>query len=126
MTDTSSKPTVDIPEGDPPGGLQVDDLVVGDGAEAVAGTTCTMHYVGHSWSTGKQFDASWDRGDAFSFRLGAQMVIAGWDQGVAGMKVGGRRRLTIPPELGYGSRGAGGVIAPGETLVFVVDLLRVA
>ncbi len=124
--DTSSKPTVDIPEGDPPSGLQVDDLVVGEGAEAVAGTTCTMHYVGHSWSTGKQFDASWDRGDAFSFRLGAQMVIAGWDQGVAGMKVGGRRRLTIPPELGYGSRGAGGVIAPGETLVFVVDLLRVA
>jgi peptidylprolyl isomerase len=126
MTDTSSKPTVEIPKGSPPSGLQVEDLVVGDGAEAVAGTTCTMHYVGHSWSTGRQFDASWDRGDAFSFRLGAQMVIAGWDQGVAGMKVGGRRRLTIPPELGYGSRGAGGVIAPGETLVFVVDLVRVA
>jgi peptidylprolyl isomerase len=124
--DTSTKPTVEIPDGAPPAGLQVEDLVVGDGAEAVAGTTCTMHYVGHSWSTGRQFDASWDRGDAFSFRLGAQMVIAGWDQGVAGMKVGGRRRLTIPPELGYGSRGAGGVIAPGETLVFVVDLLRVA
>ena len=124
--DTSSKPAVEIPAGDPPTELQVEDLVVGDGAEAVAGTTCTMHYVGHSWSTGKQFDASWDRGDAFAFRLGAQMVIAGWDQGVAGMKVGGRRRLTIPPELGYGSRGAGGVIAPGETLVFVVDLLRVA
>jgi peptidylprolyl isomerase len=124
--DTSSKPAVDIPDGPPPGGLQVEDLVVGDGAEAVAGKTCTMHYVGHSWSTGRQFDASWDRGDPFAFRLGAQMVIAGWDQGVAGMKVGGRRRLTIPPELGYGNRGAGGVIAPGETLVFVVDLLRVA
>jgi peptidylprolyl isomerase len=123
---SSSKPSVDIPAGDPPGSLQIDDLVVGEGAEAVDGTTCTMHYVGHSWSTGKQFDASWDRGEPFSFRLGAQMVIAGWDQGVAGMKVGGRRRLTIPPELGYGSRGAGGVIAPGETLVFVVDLLRVA
>ncbi len=124
--DTSSKPSIEIPDGDPPTSLQVDDLVVGEGAEAVADTTCTMHYVGHSWSTGKQFDASWDRGDPFPFRLGAQMVIAGWDQGVAGMKVGGRRRLTIPPELGYGSRGAGGVIKPGETLVFVVDLLKVA
>jgi peptidylprolyl isomerase len=126
MTDPSSKPPVEIPDGPPPAGLQVEDLVVGEGREAVPGTTCTMHYVGHSWSTGKQFDASRDRGDAFSFRLGAQMVIAGWDQGVAGMKVGGRRRLTIPPELGYGSSGAGGVIAPGETLVFVVDLLKVA
>jgi peptidylprolyl isomerase len=126
MTDTSSKPSIEIPDGEPPTSLQVDDLVVGDGAEAVSGTTCTMHYVGHSWSTGKQFDASWDRGDPFAFRLGAQMVIAGWDQGVAGMKVGGRRRLTIPPELGYGSRGAGGAIKPGETLVFVVDLLKVA
>ena len=99
MTDTSSKPTVEIPEGAPPTGLQSEDLVVGEGPEAVAGTTCTMQYVGHSWSTGAQFDASWDRGQPFSFRLGAQMVIAGWDQGVAGMKVGGRRRLAIPPEL---------------------------
>lgn len=124
--DTSTKPTVDIPAGPPPAALQVEDLVVGDGAEAVAGTSCTMHYVGHSWSTGTQFDASWDRGDAFTFPLGAGRVIGGWDQGVAGMKVGGRRRLTIPPELGYGSRGAGGTIGPNETLVFVVDLLRVA
>ncbi len=84
-----------------------------------------MQYVGHSWSTQRQFDASWDRGQPFSFELGAGMVIRGWDQGVAGMKVGGRRRLTIPPHLGYGARGAGGAIEPNETLVFVVDLLDV-
>ena len=126
MADMQSKPTVDIPAGDPPAELQVEDLVEGDGPEAVAGKTCTMQYVGHSWSTGRQFDASWDRGEPFSFRLGAGMVISGWDHGVAGMKVGGRRRITIPPDMGYGSRGAGGVIKPGETLVFVVDLLRVA
>ncbi len=126
MADTSSKPSVEIPPGPPPTALQTEDLVVGEGREAVAGTTCTMQYVGHSWSTGKQFDASWDRGEPFSFPLGAGRVIAGWDQGVAGMKVGGRRRLTIPPELGYGSRGAGGAIAPNETLVFVVDLLGVS
>ena len=84
-----------------------------------------MHYVGVSWSTGKQFDASWDRGSLFRFTLGKGQVIAGWDQGVAGMKVGGRRRITIPPALGYGKRGAGAVIAPDETLVFVVDLVGV-
>jgi peptidylprolyl isomerase len=121
----SDKPTVEIPDGPPPTELVVEDLSVGDGAEAAKGTTCTMQYVGVSWSTGKQFDASWDRGQPFGFRLGEGMVIAGWDQGVAGMKVGGRRRLTIPPELGYGARGAGGVIGPNETLVFVVDLLEV-
>jgi peptidylprolyl isomerase len=118
-----SKPDVTIPEGDPPAGLVTDDLVVGDGPEAVAGQNVDVHYVGHAWSTGQQFDASWDRGQPFSFRLGAGQVIGGWDQGVAGMKVGGRRRLTIPPDLGYGSRGAGGAIGPNETLVFVVDLL---
>ena len=121
----AGKPTVTIPDGPPPAGLQSEDLEVGQGAEAVPGTTCTMQYVGHAWSTGEQFDASWDRGQPFTFRLGAGMVIRGWDDGVAGMKVGGRRRLTIPPELGYGSRGAGDVIGPGETLVFVVDLLDV-
>ncbi len=121
----SDKPTVEIPDGPPPLELIIDDLSVGDGAEAVAGTTCSMQYVGVAWSTGKQFDASWDRGQPFSFPLGAGSVIAGWDQGVAGMKVGGQRRLTIPADLGYGSRGAGGVIGPGETLVFVVDLLDV-
>ena len=82
-----------------------------------------VHYAGHAWSTRKQFDASWDRGETFSFKLGAGQVIGGWDQGVAGMKIGGRRRLVIPPGLGYGSRGAGGVIKPNETLVFVVDLI---
>jgi peptidylprolyl isomerase len=121
----SEKPVVEIPEGNPPADLVVEDLTVGDGAEAVAGTQCTMQYVGHAWSTGKQFDASWDRGQPFAFQLGAGMVIGGWDQGVAGMKVGGRRKLTIPPHLGYGARGAGGAIGPNETLVFVVDLLAV-
>jgi len=116
---------VKVAGGEPPAGLQVDDLEVGTGPEATAGTTVDVHYVGVSWSTGNQFDASWDRRSTFSFRLGGGQVIAGWDQGVAGMKVGGRRRLTIPPELGYGSRGAGGVIEPNETLVFVIDLLGV-
>ena len=119
------KPSVTIPEGDAPTDLVLDDLTVGDGAEAVAGRNVMVHYVGVAWSTGQQFDASWDRGDSFDFRLGAGQVIQGWDQGVAGMKVGGRRRITIPPALGYGSRGAGGVIKGGETLVFVVDLLGV-
>jgi len=119
------KPTVTIPDGDAPGDLEIEDLVVGDGTEAVAGRNVMVHYVGVAWSNGKQFDASWDRGDTFDFRLGAGQVIQGWDLGVAGMKVGGRRRITIPAHLGYGSRGAGGVIKSGETLVFVVDLLGV-
>lgn len=122
---STTKPEVTIPEGAPPAELQIDDLTVGDGPEAAAGNTCTMQYVGHSWSTGRQFDASWDRGQPFTFPLGAGKVIGGWDQGVAGMKVGGRRRLTIPPHLGYGDRGAGGDIKGGETLVFVVDLVDV-
>lgn len=121
----SDKPTVTIPSEAPPAGLVMEDLVEGDGTVATPGTNVMVHYVGVAWSTGKQFDASWDRGETFDFRLGAGQVIAGWDQGVNGMKVGGRRRLTIPPEMGYGSRGAGGVIKGGETLVFVVDLLGV-
>lgn len=120
-----TKPTVTIPDGDAPTALVVEDITVGDGAEAVAGTAPLMHYVGVSWSTGREFDASWDRGSAFSFALGRGQVIRGWDEGVVGMKVGGRRRLTIPPDLGYGAQGAGGVIAPNETLVFVVDLMDV-
>jgi peptidylprolyl isomerase len=123
---TLSKPLVTVPAGDPPADLQIDDLTVGDGTEAHSGQTVTVHYVGVSFSNGKEFDSSWSRRDPFSFRLGAGQVITGWDRGVAGMRVGGRRQLTIPAPLAYGDRGAGGVIKPGETLVFVVDLLEVA
>jgi peptidylprolyl isomerase len=121
----SDKPQIDVPEGPPPTELQVTDLAVGDGAEATAGQTVDVHYVGVAHSTGAEFDASYDRGEPFTFRLGAGRVIAGWDSGVAGMKVGGRRRLVIPPHLGYGDRGAGAAIRPGETLIFVVDLIGV-
>lgn len=120
-----TKPTVDIPAGDPPAELVLEDLEIGAGAEATSGMNVIVHYVGVAWSDGKQFDASWDRRDPFDFALGRGQVIQGWDQGVAGMKVGGRRRITIPPHLGYGAAGAGGVIKGGETLVFVVDLLNV-
>jgi peptidylprolyl isomerase len=104
---------------------ETEDIVVGDGAEATAGSTAVVHYVGVAYSTGEEFDASWNRGTPFAFPLGGGKVIAGWDQGVQGMRVGGRRRLVVPPHLGYGDRGAGQVIAPGETLIFVVDLLAV-
>lgn len=119
------KPDVTIPDGNPPEELLVEDLQLGDGEEAKPGHQVSVHYVGVAWSTGRQFDASWDRGEAFGFALGAGQVIKGWDTGVAGMRVGGRRRLTIPPHLGYGRQGAGGVIKGGETLVFVVDLLGI-
>ncbi len=122
---SSEKPEVTVAGGTPPPDLLVEDIEVGTGAVATAGSDVDVHYVGVSWSNGRQFDSSWDRRSTFSFGLGAGQVIAGWDQGVAGMKVGGRRRITIPPDLGYGSRGAGGVIAPNETLVFVVDLVEV-
>ncbi len=123
---SATKPDVTLPDGDPSGQqLRSEDLLVGDGDEARAGHVAEVHYVGVSWNTGSQFDASWDRGDTFKFKLGAGQVISGWDQGVQGMKVGGRRQLTIPPALGYGARGAGGVIGPNEHLVFVVDLLSV-
>jgi peptidylprolyl isomerase len=121
----ATKPDVTIPAGPPPADLVIEDLTVGTGAEATSGKTVDVHYVGVGWSTQKQFDASWDRGSPFSFPLGAGRVIKGWDQGVAGMKVGGRRRLTIPAKLGYGDRGAGRDIKPGEALVFVVDLVNV-
>ena len=123
--DLHRKPDVTIPDGPPPAELVIDDLVVGDGMEATAGMQVTVDYVGVSWSTKAEFDASWNRNDTFSFGLGAGQVIQGWDRGVQGMKVGGRRRLTIPPDMGYGQFGAGGVIGPNETLVFVVDLRSV-
>ncbi|MFE9655086.1 FKBP-type peptidyl-prolyl cis-trans isomerase [Micromonospora sp. NPDC006431] len=119
------KPEVGPIEGAPPADLVIDDITVGEGPEARPGQLATVHYVGVAHSTGREFDASWNRGEPFEFPLGGGQVIAGWDQGVVGMKVGGRRRLTIPPHLGYGARGAGGVIKPNETLVFVVDLLGV-
>jgi peptidylprolyl isomerase len=122
---SSQKPNVVVPEGNPPADLVTEDVTVGSGAEAKSGANVEVHYVGVAWSTQKEFDASWNRGDTFEFRLGAGQVIAGWDQGVAGMKVGGRRILTIPPHMGYGAQGAGGVIKGGETLIFVVDLLNV-
>lgn len=104
--------------------LQIEDLTVGDGAEATAGKRVTVHYTG--WLTnGTKFDSSKDRGNPFVFPLGAGQVIQGWDKGVVGMKVGGQRKLTIPPHLGYGARGAGGVIPPNATLVFEVELLKV-
>lgn len=122
---SASKPEVTVPAGNPPADLIIEDLVVGEGNEAKAGANVEVHYVGVAWSTQREFDASWNRGDTFEFRLGAGQVISGWDQGVAGMKVGGRRVLTIPPHMGYGNQGAGGVIKGGETLIFVVDLLNV-
>jgi len=121
----SEKPEIDFPEGPPPAELRVTDVLTGQGDEAVPGQTAVVHYVGVAYSSGEEFDASWNRGEPFAFPLGAGHVIAGWDQGVVGMRVGGRRRLVIPPDLGYGDRGAGSAIAPGETLIFVVDLIDV-
>jgi peptidylprolyl isomerase len=120
------KPAVTIPDSPPPAELVIEDLAIGEGDVASPGQQVSVHYVGVAWSTGSQFDSSWDRSEPFAFGLGAGQVIAGWDQGVVGMRIGGRRRLTSPPDLGYGSRGAGGVIKGGETLVFVVDLLGTA
>ena len=122
---STSKPQVTIPQQPAPTELVIEDITVGTGAEALNGKNVSVHYVGVAYSNGQQFDASWDRNDPFEFRLGNGQVIAGWDQGVAGMKIGGRRSLTIPAHLGYGDHGAGGVIKGGETLVFVVDLLNV-
>jgi peptidylprolyl isomerase len=120
----SEKPLVDPHLGPAPDDLLIEDLVVGTGEEAKTGQSAVVHYVGVGVSSGEEFDASWNRGEPFTFSLGEGYVIQGWDRGVVGMKVGGRRRLVIPAHLGYGDRGAGGVIAPGETLIFVVDLLE--
>ena len=121
-----TKPEIDFPGDTAPADLVIEDQVVGDGAEAVAGSTVLAHYVGVAHSTGEEFDASWNRGEPLRFRLGVGQVIAGWDQGLQGMRVGGRRKITIPPHLGYGDRGAGAAIKGGETLIFVVDLVDVS
>ncbi len=119
------KPEVDFPGGEPPKDLQIRDIREGDGAVAQKGHNVKVHYVGVAFSTGEEFDSSWNRGTPLAFPLGEGRVIAGWDQGVQGMKVGGRRELIIPPHLAYGDSGAGGVIKPGETLIFVCDLVAV-
>ncbi|UFQ99912.1 FKBP-type peptidyl-prolyl cis-trans isomerase [Streptomyces sp. Go40/10] len=119
------KPEVDFPGAEPPADLEIKDLWEGDGPVAKAGDMVKVHYVGVSFSSGEEFDASWNRGTPLQFKLGAGQVIPGWDAGVQGMKVGGRRQLIIPPHLAYGDRGAGGKIAPGETLIFVCDLMEV-
>ncbi len=123
-TDLEAKPAIKVPDALPPAELQKKDLVKGDGPRARRGDEVSVQYVGVAWSSGQEFDASWDRGEPFSFTLGAGDVISGWDEGVAGMRVGGRRLLVIPSEKGYGAHGSSG-IAPNETLVFVVDLKRV-
>ncbi|MFF0431588.1 FKBP-type peptidyl-prolyl cis-trans isomerase [Streptomyces sp. NPDC004327] len=121
-----TKPEIDLPEGDAPAELTIRDLVVGDGAEARPGNVVRVHYVGVTFESGKEFDASWDRGEPFKFALGGGRVIKGWDRGIRGMRVGGRREIVIPPRLGYGKQSPTPLIPPGSTLVFVVDLLSVA
>ena len=125
MSQDRTKPEINFPGEEPPSELVVEDIVEGEGREATAGSTVTAHYVGVAHSTGEEFDASWNRGAPLDFRLGVGQVIQGWDEGIEGMRVGGRRQLTIPPNLAYGDRGAGSVIGPGETLIFVVDLVDV-
>jgi peptidylprolyl isomerase len=125
VADTGPKPTVEVPKGPAPTQLVVKDLKTGDGAEAKSGDQVSVQYVGVLYSDGKQFDSSWDRGQPFSFQLGGGNVIPGWDQGVAGMKVGGRRELVIPPDLAYGAQGQPPTIPANATLVFVIDLVSV-
>ena len=119
------KPEIDFPEGGVPADLEITEIWEGDGEEAKAGHNISVHYVGVAFSSGEEFDASWGRNSPLDFRLGVGQVIEGWDRGVQGMKVGGRRKLVIPAHLAYGDRGAGNKIAPGEALIFVVDLLGV-
>jgi peptidylprolyl isomerase len=119
----TTKPQIDFPGEAAPTDLVIEDIVVGDGAQAKAGDSISAHYVGVAHSTGEEFDASWSRGAPLDFRLGVGQVIRGWDDGIVGMKVGGRRKLTIPAALAYGDSGAGGAIKPGEALIFVVDLV---
>ena len=123
--DTSTKPEIAAPQGSPPAELQKRDVVRGKGAKARKGDRLAMQYVGVSWSTGRQFDASWDRGEPFTFELGAGSVIPGWDEGLVGMREGGRRLLVIPADKGYGPQGQPPEIGPNETLIFAVDLERI-
>jgi len=123
--DLTVKPTIPQPTGEPPTSLVKEDIVEGTGRAAKAGDQVTVQYVGVAHSTGTEFDASWNRGEPFRFQLGTGQVIPGWDRGVAGMKEGGRRKLVIPPDLGYGAQGAGPDIGPNETLIFVVDLEKI-
>jgi peptidylprolyl isomerase len=125
LEDTSVKPVIEKPSGSPPRRLEKEDIVKGKGRRAKPGDRITVQYVGVSFSTGEEFDASWDSGQPFSFFLGAGEVIPGWDNGIVGMRQGARRMLTIPPEQAYGAQGSPPDIAPNETLVFVVDLVRV-
>ncbi|MGZ0203618.1 FKBP-type peptidyl-prolyl cis-trans isomerase [Streptomyces sp. RM1] len=118
-----TKPEVGVPEGDAPAELTVRDLVVGDGPEVKPGMVVKVHYVGVTFASGKEFDASWDRSEPFKFTLGGGKVIKGWDRGVRGMRVGGRREIIVPPRLGYGNQSPSPLIPPGSTLLFVVDLL---
>ncbi|MFJ6938674.1 FKBP-type peptidyl-prolyl cis-trans isomerase [Streptomyces sp. NPDC101132] len=117
------KPEVVVPEGAAPAELTVRDLVVGDGPEVKPGMVVKVHYVGVTFETGQEFDASWDRGEPFKFALGSGRVIKGWDRGVKGMRVGGRREIVVPPRLGYGNQSPSPLIPAGSTLVFVVDLV---
>ncbi|GAA4094380.1 FKBP-type peptidyl-prolyl cis-trans isomerase [Actinomadura miaoliensis] len=119
------RPEIDFPEGEPPAFLDITDIEVGDGPEATKGSQVSMHYVGVAFSTGEEFDASWNRGQTLDFTLGAGRVIKGWDMGIQGMKVGGRRKLVIPPHLAYGDHSPSPAIKAGETLIFVVDLVDV-
>ena len=124
-TNTKEKPAIAQPSGEPPTELQTEDIVKGKGATAKAGDTISVQYVGVNYSNGQEFDASWDRGEPFEFGLGAGQVIPGWDEGIAGMKEVGRRKLVIPPDMAYGPQGSPPAIGPNETLVFVVDLEKV-
>jgi peptidylprolyl isomerase len=125
LKDTSTKPVVTVPAGSPPKKLQKEDIVKGKGPRAKDGDTLSMQYVGTAFSTGEEFDASWDRGEPFTFTLGTGQVIEGWDKGIKGMRKGGRRELVIPPEQAYGSQGSPPAIGPNETLIFVVDLVDI-
>ena len=126
LEDTKVKPVIGKPSGDPPEKLVTEDIVTGKGKTAKKGSDISVQYVGVSFSTGEEFDASWDRGEPFQFGLGGGQVIPGWDQGIVGMKEGGRRRLTIPPDMAYGPAGSPPAIGPNETLIFIVDLLEVS